>query len=513
MRFWEYVSNTTGMPGAYFWVLPGMLLVVLTLYIGLPDERRRVIAALFLFALSVGGLLIGSALLWLGLDGHPSYLAVRGITRFLESVAVTNLASIFVFCVAMPAIRLNPPRIMQDLILGIAYLVIALLVLSSSGVDLRGIVATSAVMTAVIGFSLQDTLGNIMAGMAVQMDRTIRVGDWIRLGEIEGQVQEIRWRHTSVETRDWDTVVIPNSMLMKGTVQLLGRRNGAPVQRRQWIYFNVDFSHSPTEVIRAVEAAISSEAMPDVARIPAPHCIVTSLAENHTTYAARYWLTDFARPDPVDSHVRTRIFSALRRAGIPFWTPTQAIFLTENDEKYRDRERSEQMALRNAAIEKIALFQTLTTDERTRLGSRLISAPFVAGETMTRQGAEGHWLYIVVEGEAEVNISVDGKTQYVAGLRGGDYFGEMSMMTGEPRSATVVARTDVLAYRVAKHDFEDILRRRPEIAVDIAHTLSRRHTELEVVKEEVSEELKKARIHESHGTILARIHAFFGLEF
>ncbi len=500
------------MPESYHWIFPGVLLAALALYLGLPRERYRVRATVFLFALSVSGLMAGSLLLSFGLGQHPAFLALRGIARFLEAVAIFNLASVFVFCVAMPAIHLRTPRIMQDLIAGIAYLVIGLVVLSDSGVDLRGIVATSAVMTAVIGFSLQDTLGNIMAGMAVQMDRTIRVGDWLRLGEIEGKVREIRWRQTSVETRDWDTVVIPNSALMKGTVTLLGRRAGAPTQRRQWVHFNVEFRYSPTEVIRAVESALCIEAIADVAREPSPHCIVTSLTDSYTTYAARYWLTDLAVPDPVDSVVRIRISSALRRAGIPLSFPTHSIFLTEDDEEHRSIKKAEQLARRTAALEKAALFQSLTDEERAQLGPRLKSAPFVAGETMTRQGAVGHWLYLIVEGEAEVLVAVDGKTEHVAELKGGDYFGEMSMMTGAPRSSTVVAKTDVQAYRLAKDDFKDIVHRRPETAVDIAHALAQRQSELQAVKEEVSEEIRKTRMHESHGAFLARIRSFFGLE-
>jgi CRP-like cAMP-binding protein len=131
---------------------------------------------------------------------------------------------------------------------------------------------------------------------------------------------------------------------------------------------------------------------------------------------------------------------------------------------------------------------------------------------MTRQGAEAHWLYLIVEGSAEVLVAVDAKTEHVAELKGGDYFGEMSMMTGAPRSSTVIAKTDVQTYRLAKDDFKDIVHRRPEIAVDIAQTLVQRQTELQMVKGEISEGIRKARTQESQGALLARIRMFFGLE-
>ena len=161
-------------------------------------------------------------------------------------------------------VRLKPPRILRDLLIAFSYIIIAITLLSKSGVDLTGIVATSAVITAVVGFSLQDTLGNVMGGMALQMERSISVGDWIRVDQQEGRVVEIRWRQTSIETRNWDTVVIPNSVLMKGQVLLLGRRISAPRQHRQWVYFNVDFRFAPTDVVAAVETALCAEPIENV---------------------------------------------------------------------------------------------------------------------------------------------------------------------------------------------------------------------------------------------------------
>ena len=511
MQFWQNVLETAGMAGSFHWVLLGFVLAALALRAIRPRERARVRAACFLFALASFGLLLGGALLFFAPADHVAYVTIRGISRFLEAVAIINLAGVFLFAVALSAVRLEAPRILQDLLSGIAYIVVALIVLSGSGVDLRGIVATSAVMTAVIGFSLQDTLGNIMGGMAVQMDRTIRVGDWIRIGEVEGQVMEIRWRQTSIETREWDTVVIPNSMLMKGTVKLLGRRSGAPIQTRRWIYFNVDFRRFPTEVIQSVEAALLAEPLDGVAQNPKPHCIVTSFTESFTTYAARYWLTDLARPDPVDSLVRMRIFSALQRAGIPLSIPAHAIFVTEDDEAHRERKKGQQLKRHIAVLGEVPIFHSLNDEERSSLAGRLKGAPFIAGEAITRQGADAHWLYIIASGEADVHVSVDGKSKHVATLHPGDYFGEMGMMTGEPRSATVFAKTDVKCYRLGKEDFHDIVHNRPEIAEDIAHTLARRRLELEMIQGKISEEMRNQRMQETKGDLLGRIRGFFGL--
>lgn len=500
------------MAGALHWAASGFILAALLLFIFVPSGRTRIRTSLLLLGLACAGLLAAAMLLSSGVTpDNLIYRCIRWLSLFTESAAIINLASVFVFDVALNAVHLKPPRILRDLLLAFAYIVVALTLLSRSGFDLAGIVATSAVITAVIGFSLQDTLGNIMGGMALQMEHTVNVGDWIRIDDLEGRVKEIRWRQTSIETRNWDTVVIPNSVLMKGKLILLGQREGAPLQHRQWVYFNVDFRFSPTEVIEAVEAALRAEPIPKVAAEPAPHCLVTAFKESYATYAARYWLTDMSVNDPTDSLVRARIYSALRRAEIPLSIPAQSIFVTEENESRRERKHNEEIQHRVAALQHVELFHRLTDEERHELAGRLKVAPFVRGEALTRQGAEAHWLYILIEGGAEVQVAVNGKSEKVATLCEGDFFGEMGMMTGEPRRATVIAQSDVLCYRLDKDSFQDILRSRPEIAEDISHVLARRRVELEAIREELNEEAIRLRMQHAQNALLNRIREFFRL--
>jgi small-conductance mechanosensitive channel len=514
--YWQYVLNAAGMGNKTFiWVLVAFIITSLFLFVVVPAERERIRTALLMYALAFAGLLIAGLLFDPLADKQGS--AFRWTSwgaRMVESVAIITMGSVLLFDVLMESVRLKPPRIMRDLLVAFAYIIVALMLLAAHGVDLSGIVATSAVITAVIGFSLQDTLGNVMGGMALQMERTISVGDWVRIDQQEGQVKEIRWRQTSIETRNWDTVVVPNSVLMKGQVILLGRRDGAPRQHRQWVYFNVDFRYAPTDVIEAVETALRAEPIPNIAREPAPHCLMMDFKDSYATYAARYWLTDLALTDPTDSIVRQRIFFALRRVDIPLSIPAQSLFITEEDETRRKRKRGQELEGRVEALQRVELFHTLTDEERHELALRMNEAPFVRGEAMTRQGAKAHWLYIMTQGEAEVRVAVDGSglSEKVATLKGGDFFGEMGLMLGEPRMATVIATTDVECYRLDKDAFHDILSRRPEIAEDISHILARRRVELEAVREGLNEEAKRLRMRHAQGDLLRRIRNFFTLE-
>ena len=512
MNFWESLQAAVHLAGAFHWMALGFILAALILFVYVPAERARIKASVLLFGFSFAGLLAVAIILSSGAaPDNIAYRSVKWVALLAESIAIINLVSVFLFDVVLNAIHIRPPRILRDLLLASAYVVIAFILLWRSGFDLTGIVATSAVITAVIGFSLADTLGNIMGGMAMQMEHTINVGDWVRIDQVEGRVKEIRWRQTSIETRDWDTVVFPNSFLMRGRVTLVGRRTGEPRQHRQWVHFNVDFRYAPTDVIRVVELALCAEAIPNVAQEPAPHCIVVDFKDSYSSYAVRYWLTDMAAPDPTDSLVRLRIYSALRRADIRLSIPSQSVFVTEETEKRRVRKRDERVGQRVEALKRVDLFSKLTGEERREAAARLKVAPFVRGESLTKQGAEAHWLYIIIEGKAEVQLAVDGTSEKVASLGEGDFFGEMGMMTGQPRRATVIALTDMVCYRLDKDAFQEIINRRPEIAEDISHILARRNVELEAVREELSEEAKRERMNHAQTDLLDRIREFFRL--
>ncbi|MGI9107820.1 MAG: cyclic nucleotide-binding domain-containing protein [Pyrinomonadaceae bacterium] len=512
MSFWDHVQTAAGIAGGFYWLVLCFVVLATVLFIYLPAERERIRNALLLFALSFAALLAAATLLSFGMGkGTTAYDWVRGAALFVESVAVINLVSLLVFEVALDAVRLKPPRIMRDLLSAFAYIVVAISLLSLSNVDLTGIVATSAVITAIIGFSLADTLGNVMGGMALQMERSIGVGDWVRIEAVEGQVKEISWRQTSIETRDWDTVVFPNSMLMRGQVTLLGRRLGEPRQQRRWIYFNVDFRFSPAMVIDTVETALHGEIIEHVAQQPAPHCLLLDFKDSYATYVVRYWLTNFALPDPTDSTVRARIYYALRRENISLSIPAQAHFISKENRSRRERKQQQEVEHRVEKLQHVELFNTLTEEESREMAVRLQVAPFMRGETITRQGAQSQWFYLITRGEAEVRVAVDGVSERVSLLHEGNFFGEMGMMTGEPRRATVIALTDVECYRLDRDSFQRVLRRRPEIAEDISHILARRRVELEALRGELTEEAMRLQMHDTQGALLSRIRNFFKL--
>ena len=507
-------ENLTAVFGSVVaWFVPALFALIGILFFGAPASRKRLAAAGLLSVAGVGGLLLLGVLHRLWASPPAGYRVLQGLSHFLLVVGAVNAGGVLAFDILLPALRISLPALVQDLLLAAGYIVAGLTVLSHAGADLSGILATSAVVTAVVAFSLQDTLGNVMGGMVLHFESSFAPGDWIRFGPDEGVVREIRWRQTTLDTGDGDLVVIPNSALMKGTVTVLGRGGRGERRRVRKVPFNVYYDRAPNEAISVVERSLREDPPANVASEPPPSCVLEEIRESHAVYAALYWLTDLASPGSTDSAVRTRLYYALSRAGMKLSIPARAVVVIQKDEDVREEKSRLETERRLAALRGVDLFQSLTPDELALLAGRLQAAPFASGELITRQGAESHCLYIVVQGEAEVRlVSPDGGAfQLVGMLRPGDLLGEMGLMTGERRSATVVASSEMLCYRLDSAAFADILARRPEIAESISLILARRKVELEAARGGLDEEVRRQGSKTEQGDLLSRIRGLFSL--
>ncbi len=479
-------------------------------------ERNHLRAALTLLVGHVVALAIAAGQHALGYDAR-----LAEVTSFaFEALAIISIGLTALFRALLPRIGFVLPRILLDLLAGVGVIVVFIAVGRRAGFSVAGLITTSAVVTAVIGFSLQDTLGNVMGGLALQLDKSIAVGDWISLGpgQPSGRVSEIHWRYTAVELRTWDTVIIPNGQLVKSQITILGRRTGMPQMSRRHIEFFVDFRWSPSEVIDTVETALRKDPVERMAIDPAPNVVMMGVRDSYAQYIARYWLTDLAVDDPTDSAVRIRIWFALRRAGIAMSIPASTVFVTHETPERDNRKLEREMDQRLRALDKVDLFSGLSAKLRRQLADHLELAPFARGEAVTHEGAKDDGLYMIVEGEAVVRIGGGSNDSSgilgprdVARLGPGQFFGEMSLMTGEARTATVIAATELLCYRMNKTAFQEILKETPAIADQIAEVLVMRRTALSAARDE-REEVRRKRHETAKQDLLGRIRGFFGLD-
>jgi CRP-like cAMP-binding protein len=228
----------------------------------------------------------------------------------------------------------------------------------------------------------------------------------------------------------------------------------------------------------------------------------------YARYALRYWLEDPRPDDPTDSDVRRNALAALERHNMRFAVVHEERLIIKENERRRASQRANEVARRQDLLAEVDLFSRFTADELRALAENLVVAPFVKGSTITRQGRVAHWLYLIVAGEADVWIEQNGKRTFVATLKDGSVVGEMGMMTGEPRRATVTARTDVECLRLGKKGFESVLRARPEIASEISAVVAARQTQLAAAMQAANAD---ADLQPESDAIGARIRAFFGL--
>ena len=331
--------------------------------------------------------------------------------------------------------------------------------------------------------------------------------------DISGRVVDIRWRSTLVETRNWETVVFPNSQLMKVRFLVLGRRIDQPVQWRRWIWFNVSLDTTPTKVVTAIEEAIWHAEINNVAKVPAASCVLMEIDKGCARYALRYWLTDLAADDPTDAMVRWHVYTALERVGIKLAVEEQNIHFVKENEKYEEAVQQRELARRIKTLRRVALFEQLSEAEINHVASLLKYAPFAKGNVITKQGTIGqHWVFIILNGEAEIYLEGANSERRIVNVLGkGEFFGEMSLMTGAPRRASVIAKTDVECYRLDKVDFEQVLQARPAIADAISHVLVERSAQLDSAVQNLDEENKQKKIYQQHSEVLSTIKRFFGL--
>ena len=490
-------------------LLAGIAVLALTARVlhGLPNRVLR--APLFLFAAHLTMVLAAAVtgLFSPGLRGALHLMALMA-----GAVCAIKIAQELVFSLLLPRLGVRGSRILSDVVTAGACIVAVFALASRAGFNVSGLIATSAVLTAVVGLALRDTLGNVVGGLSLQTDRSIHLGDWIKVGDVEGRVVDIRWRYTAVETRNGETLIVPNGVLTTEKVMVLGRKQGAPKQWRRWVHVNVDLHQSPPEVVRIITDALVGASIPGMSADPPPDCLFRDVQQSFARYAVRYWLTDLERDVPTDSVVLTRIYFALQRAGISIAVPEHSVLLTEQSgERTAEMERSDH-ARRRRALDQVEILRPVPDEDRDTLADRLHYAPFARGETLTRQGEPGEWLYLITSGEVVVRVAADGGLeQEVARLGPGQFVGEMSLMTGERRAATVVAATSVECYRLDKAAFQDVLRQRPAVAEPVAEILARRRVELTAVRENLDLEARSRRVASTQVDLLRRIRDFFGL--
>lgn len=365
--------------------------------------------------------------------------------------------------------------------------------------DVTSIFATSTILGLVIGLALQDTLGNLFAGLALQADEPFKVGDVINIpGKGSGVVESVTWRGVKIRTFANRLLIVSNSVIGKEIFEVAPRGN---LNAR-----NVDFStrheDSPTKTIETVRELVKQ--VDNVSPKLRPIVRVKNLGENGIDWEIKYWLEDYSKYNDTDAMIRQRIWYAFHREKIGL--PNNAVIVQ------RDREKPEDPAVvANTIFDRlnhVPLFTPLTEEEKLRLTHASVRRVFAPKEAIVRTGDEGHSMFVIHRGSVNVQLGEKGQMRNVNTLGEGGIFGEMSLFTGQPRSATVTAATETEVLEIGHFALKPLFDSNPDLAGMISKTIADRQLQLQAqIVDQVTESVE-----ERSAGIFNSIKNFFRLE-
>ncbi len=376
------------------------------------------------------------------------------------------------------------------------------------GYSVTGFWATSSVMGIIVGLALQSMIADVFSGIAINVDRPFAIGDWIRVqprGSTEpltGQVVEVSWRATRLRTIDNVTHVVPNNLL--GLLVVTNLSMPEPTSRFE-LKVCIDFSVSSDRVLRILNAAVRS--VEGVLDEPAPKARIDDVGRHGVEYHVHYWL----RPDRVSPHkgrhlVSESVLQHLSAAGVALAHPKQDLHMGPMRRIELDLDRD-----RGALVKRIALFESLEDQEVASIADNMRRCLFEAGDVVIRREEDGDSMFFVVEGLLEVLLPAEGQAELlrVGQMAAGDFFGEMSLLTGAPRSATIRAVVTTVAFEITRDDIHELITSRPDVARRISRIVAERQAEGESALDRASAVAREAETSGVAEKIFARISGFF----
>ena len=470
------------------------------------DLRRALAVMIALMVVGEGGLILLQSLE----SANSGRMAMIGseLLLFLIALGFARIVAMALFQGIL--VGMAVPRILTDLIMAVAMVAYLLVRVSEAGVDLAAIAIPSTVITAALALSLKETLGNLWGGISLQLDNTCRIGDWVRVDNIFGQIVSIRWRYMAIATNSGETVIVPNSQLVQNKVNVLGRRGDLRVPCRRDVGFEVTFANSPSRVIAIVQEAIQRIDAENIAMNPAPVCICTGFSDSGIQYFVVYWILDLAHDRRTDSRIRVHIYAALARAGMEFSYPHRVLLRGNRESSDVTSEREHNARL--DALARVPLFAAFTEPERHALATDLVGCRYVANDVISRHGERADCLYILAEGSVGIFGPGDNRAARpkLAELTAPDYFGEMGLLTGQARTANVVAADDVLCYRLDKDGFDAILKARPTLVDALSQVVATRQAANDKAME-LSADARARQASNRAAELVRRIRAFFDI--
>lgn len=454
-------------------------------------DRRRTTLAIATFTVALFGILAFNEIklfAFLGLDaagraGMAWHYAVHTLLWLAGAFLLIKLANLVLWdAIVSHALRGPVPAVLKEMFAVVIYLValtgVTGLVFEKS---VTGFLAALGASGFVLGLALRSLFSDIFTGLAINIDHTLSIGDWIEFydtsgGSTIGRIEEMGWRCTRVVTEEGTSVIVPNSILGVERVINLSR----PIDATRFDYkLTIEFSVPVDRVRRVLLASLHAvEKEPGFSTGKDPEVLVSGTSALGVEYLLRYWILPWNPLSP--SRARDLVLRSalrhLRTAGVALAYPKTDIYHSDMPHRQVDGQSREDRII---LLSRIDLFSPLEEIEIARVAASMKPLTFSPGADLVTLGDHGESLFVLIEGVLDVLVEVNGSEKTVALLAPGEFFGELSLLTGEKRSATVRAVTEAVVYEIGKDVIIEIMQQRPSLAENLATILARRRTQTE----------------------------------
>jgi len=462
-----------------------IVIVLLVLVFHFSEELNALIFRFKVDTVAKSETIIGT--IQLVLFGILAYIVVRGL-------------SFLIFGMFRLRRGFDAPTLVRNVFSIVAFSLLFLLIFTFEfpNANLGALFTTSAIFGVILGLALQDTLGNFFAGISLQADRPFQVGDVITVGTQRhtGVVEEISWRAIKIRTFQNHVVLINNSGAAKEPIEVCPRDN----LNARLVFFNTLYTDSPAKTIHVVREAVRET--DNVSARVTPIVRIRNLGDYGVEYECKYWLEDYAKYNDTDALIRQRIWYAFRRAGLNFAFPTRTLHIERKPGSEIRETDGGAIVERLSAVD---IFAPLSVEETQMLALAAVRHVFAPGETVIRAGDPGSSMFVVHNGRVQVQVNENGRPRPVATLNEGDFFGEMALFTGEPRTANVVALEETEVLEIGHGAMKQVFDTNPDLVESLSFIMTERRQGL------ASQIDSQTGTTDESAGILSSIKRFFGI--
>src|SRR5438094_2346282 len=398
------------------------------------------------------------------------------------------------------------PNFLREVVGGIIFLIVLLFVLSygyHAEAQLKGLLAGSGVVAIILGFAGQNLFAGISGGVSIQINRPYKVGDWLKVGDTYGEVREINWRSTRLCTNDNIYLDIPNNEMVSHQIVNLHYPTEVHAMR---IRVGVEYKNPPNLVKDALFRAASTA--DGVLAQPKVKVFLVDFADFAVIYEIKYYMGNHSKINEINDAVRTNVWYELKRRGITIPFPIRTLQVERKAVLPAKEEQAEAFSILRGE----RLFDCLSEDQLNQMVNQARLKLFGRGEPVIEEGAAGDSMFVMLRGAANVLVSKNGSKIQVATLAAGDCFGEMSLLTGEPRSATVRADADCYVMEIGKPVMAEVLSGAPGCMEQLSQLLAQRKMETDgILKEAGRADEHAIKERQYTANFLHRLRTFFQL--